>query len=183
MNAILELIGRLGLGWLVNRREQEINKHAETIATAKVAEAVELAIGSGRGWFGNFVDAYTRLMRPLILTCSMVGIGWIIWLCYNDPTRAAAFLQAVAMAEDVLLMLLAFPLAHFGIRPFEKNSILRKAADVAIAKAQANAIRTLQEEADADKRLAAEMADTSKPLSNWAIVEINKRMAATRTAG
>lgn len=178
MNAILQLLGQLGLSWLSNRQTEEMNKHAETIATARIAEAVETAIGSNRGWFGAFVDAYTRLMRPLILTCSIVGIIWIVWLCYSDPTTAAAFLQAVAMAEDILLMLLVFPLAHFGIRPFEKSSIIRKAADVAVAKMQAENIKSLQTEAETDKRLREELEDTSKPLSNWAIVEINRRMQA-----
>lgn len=180
MNAILELLGKLGLSWLSNRAAEEANKHAEALATANVAEAVEWSIGRGQGRFGAFVDAYTRLMRPLILTGSMAGIVWIVWLCYVDPTAAAAFLQAVAMAEDILLMLLVFPLAHFGIRPFEKSSIFRRAADVALARAQAHNIKTLQNEADTDERLRRELDDTSKPLSNWAIVEINRRMQAGR---
>ncbi len=172
----LDLLGKLGLGWLANSAEAERHKHAETTAVAEVAAQVERSIGRGQGKFGAFVDAYTRLMRPLILTSSMGGIGWIVWLCYAEPMRAAAFLQAVQMAEDLLLMLLVFPLAHFGIRPFEKAGILKKAADVAIATTAARRIQTTKEEAEKEERFEREMADTSKPLSNWAILEANRRM-------
>jgi hypothetical protein len=119
-------------------------------------------------------------MRPLILTLSIVGIVWIVHLCYTDPLGATAVLEAIALAEDVLLMLLVFPLAHFGIRPFEKASIFRRAADLALRKAQARTIETLTHERDAEARLREELDDTTRPLSNWAVAEINRRMREGR---
>lgn len=174
------LFGSLAGRWFDLKTAQEENLHAETLASARIAAETERAIGRGQGKFGAFVDAYTRLMRPLILTLSIAGIIWIVWLSYTDPRTAVAFFEAVAMAEDLILMLLVFPLAHFGIRPFEKASIFRQTANFALRRMQAGAIEAATSEAETDKRLKAELDDTSKPLSNWAIVEINRRMREGR---
>lgn len=153
----------------------ERNKATEAQAVASVAAAAERAMGPGRGWFGALVDGYTRLMRPAILTLALVCSGAIVYLSYTDPLRAATFFDALGLGQDFLLICLAPVFAYFGIRPIEKASIAARAADAVLSRQVAKGIVENKKLLDNEDRLEKEMADNTKPLSNWAIVEINKK--------
>lgn len=183
MVAILPLIGPIiqGASGLVGKifgnkeaKDQQIHNEQTSVQEGYQAEYIAPEKTS---WFGQFVDGSNRLVRPFF---TFGTISLFIW-CVHDPVSfTTAMIALQAMPENLWYIMLAIVTFWFGSRVVDKwqNNGLKT-----VTKEQLGTILKQQEEIGSlsktneytEDKYQKELKDITKPLSNNAILEWNKR--------
>lgn len=203
---VASLIGQ-GIGALLSfgaRRAESKDKAEANVAAQQTGVSDQLGkeFGHKQNWFDSLIDGLNRLPRPMIV----LWVLWILSMSYTDTHKFAEVMAAMSLTPEWLAIIFAqIILLFFGGRMLENfkgfNSIPMKQFqetlgvikeireskvkhETAIADLNARinppSAPTL---ADAkpflsDDNFKKEMADESKPLSNAAILEWNRRRQA-----
>lgn len=194
IKGIFDLISAgLGLGgkWLDNKAQREQNVHNEQMSVSGQFAAEFNYRGANRTWFDSLIDGINRMPRPFIV----FGMIWLLSMSAWDPIWFAEIMTGLSLTPDWLAILFGqIILLFFGGRMLE-NWSMSKPPSVKQVKQVTDTIemlRKLRAERDAQKdsptaptlpqsplmpelAFEAEMADESKPLSNAAILEWNRR--------
>lgn len=186
----------------------ESNIHDEQKAVLDEAKAEAAAQGTmlHRTWFDSLVDGINRLVRPTFT----FGIIALVVYCIQDPIDFSAAMTAMTLVPTWLAAIIATVVGFwFGGRlltdiNFSAAPSIERVKQVT---AQIAEIKSMHEQTQAqisaitpfpsapptidgrtiptakpedDKRFSTEMADTTKPLSNEAILEWNRRRQTAR---
>lgn len=159
------------------RDQQEHTENTTTLGQF----AAEFA-GRGKAtWFDSLIDGINRLPRPFL---ALGVLGLMVW-CPLDPIGFAEAMTAYALVPEWLAALFAVIVGfYFAARHLEQRlkfngpSAEQVKAVVEAKKALATLRTGSNEPVISDERFKAELADTSKPLSNAAILEWNRRRQA-----
>lgn len=152
--------------------QSEGDRHDENVG--RLAQyAAEFADRQNRTGWDSLVDGLNRLPRPLM---AFGVIALFVWASL-DPVRFAAAAQAWALIPDEMWVVLgAIVTFFFGDRTLQgmRRSQGPTPDQVKAVLDTQRAITQLQP-AVSQQHYQAEMADTSKPLSNAVIDEWNRR--------
>jgi hypothetical protein len=125
-----------------------------------------------KNWFNAFVDGANRLVRPFFT----YGIIALFTWASIDPISFVQTIQALAVIPELMwyifLTIVAF---WFGGRILEKAPAKITSAEIATMKTQASVIQKSRDENSWEDKYNEELKDTSKTMSNKAIMEWNKR--------
>jgi hypothetical protein len=127
-------------------------------------------------WFNILVDGYNRLQRPA-MTSGVIAL--FVWAAI-DPASFAITMNALSAVPEMLWYILASIVAFwFSGRILEKAPMRIKSAEVKQMQETAKVVneqrKALNSEKDWEDKYQQELKDTSKPLSNRAILEWNER--------
>jgi len=190
VSKVVESVGGVVAKFTGDKTQQEANRHSEVMQYSKEQEqvlanyAAEFLQPEKKKLINQIVDALNRLVRPMF-TYGIVGL--FVFACV-DPEKFAIVVQSLAIIPEmmwyVMMTIISF---WFGGRLLEKAAIGVKPVDP-------NAVKAIVEASDAlnkkrglfdknnegvieisESQFQDEMKDTSKPLSNAAILEWNKR--------
>lgn len=162
-----------------DKAARERQTHTEN--TAVLNEFTAEFAQTQRTWWDSLWNGLNRAPRPLM---ALSVLGLMVW-CPLDPVGFTAAMQAYALVPlwlaGIATTIVGF---YFTFRHLEKRLQMRgpSADQVRAVLDTRKAIREMGQPAaqlrpepmDSDA-FAAEMADTSKPLSNKAILEWNRR--------
>lgn len=154
-----------------DKAARERGFHDEQMAIQQGYQAEFLA-PEKKGIFNQLVDGANRLVRPFF-TYGIVAL--FIWAAY-DPVNFTYSMQALAVIPELMWYILMTIIAFwFGGRLLEKapKRIQKDELDQMV-----NVAQTIQKQRDENSwedKYNEEMKDTSKPLSNRAILEWNAR--------
>lgn len=151
--------------------QEEQSRHGEALARFQQFGA-EFADRQGRTWWDSFIDGLNRLPRPAM---ALGVIGLFVWAS-ADPAGFAAAAQAWALIPDEMWIVLGAVVTFF----FGDRTLLAARRSQGPTAAQLQAVLALQKQMQAlrpitDDAYRREMADGSKPLSDEAIREWNRR--------
>ncbi|MDX5370590.1 MAG: holin family protein [Alphaproteobacteria bacterium] len=173
------------------RQQAESNTHDEQIG-AMNAFSREFTWRGERYWFDSFVDGLNRLPRPLLA----FGVIWLLWFAVQEPIEFSVIMQALALVPEWLALIIGqIVLLFFGGRMLERwprRMTAPSAREVKEVVAGMEELRSLDKSADRapfvpatmepirddnmpSRAYDAEMADRTKPMSNAAIMEWNRR--------
>ncbi len=174
-----------------DKRQIETNIHSEQSDAMKAMAAENMQIRENRTWFDSLIDGLNRLPRPVI---AFLVIGVFVYAPY-DPIHFAIIMQSYsATPEWLAYLLMQVVLLFFGgrmlekakfggpskkavkqmmdnIRDLEKMRDERNAEDIGHVSQPGGYKPSVVEPAEATD----DIHDTSKPLSNDAILEWNRR--------
>lgn len=163
--------------------QRESNVHDEQMAVLDQVGA-EFLPRENRTWWDSLVDGLNRLIRPAAALTILYEV--FIWPAV-DPVGFAATMQAYALVPEWLALLAAqVLLLFFGGRMLDKWPRKLKGPSAAEVNAVLETQRKIRDLANdnapamEDEAFQAAMADTSKPLSNAAIMEWNRRRRARK---
>lgn len=175
-------VGRVFVG---DKAAGQAQRHGETMALMG-QYAAEFRRIEGRTWFDSLVDGLNRLVRPGMAIGTMTLFAYAM----QDPVGFAARMQALDTVPAELWYLLGAIVGFFfGARDLQKHrdsrtTKQRLATVQAVVEGQ-KAIRALAPPPVSattpgsarlsDEDFRRELADTSQPLSNAAILEWNRR--------
>ena len=117
-----------------------------------------------RTWWDSFVDGLNRLPRPL-MTFGVIGL--FVWAVVDPPAFSLAMLALQNVPEMLWYIFLAVIGFWFGTKMIEK-------APRRVQGPNAEDVKRVHD-IESERRYREEMADTSKPLTNGAIMEWNRR--------
>lgn len=130
----------------------------------------------GRGtWFDSLIDGLNRLPRPAMAG----GVIGLMILCPVNPVLFAEIMEAYKLVPDWIANLFYLVVTfYFGTKTIEKKWAMagpsvEKVKAFVEAKKALNELRTQGPTLTPDE-FKAEVADTSKPMSNAAIIAWNK---------
>ena len=160
--------------------QRESNVHDEQMAATN-AQAAEFQYRGKRTWFDSLIDGINRLPRPII---AFGCIGLFVW-CIYDPAEFSIAMTALAIMPEWLAIVIGqVILLYMGGRMLNDWKIGKgaNAEQVRQVLALQNEVRAVKEQMRpepkahelAEEDYAAEIADTSKPMSNAAIERWNK---------
>lgn len=157
-------------------KEQRDRQSQEQFMSVQSSYQAEQAAPEKQNWFNILVDGFNRLQRPA-MTSGVIAL--FIWAAV-DPATFTITMQALTIVPEMLWYILASVIAFwFSGRILEKAPMKIKAAEVEAAKkVSAHVIeerKKLESERDWEDKYQEELKDTSKPLSNRAILEWNAR--------
>ena len=164
---------------------QQAASAAEQMAILQGYQAEFLA-PEKHNWFNVLVDGANRLVRPMYTYGMIAMFAW----AGIDPVSFVLFAQGLAVVPEMMwAILLTITGFWFGGRLFEKYSggktmIVDPALAEKIANNRESIAAAIQDKKRAEKEMLSDddfdklMADTSKPLSNAAILEWNARRKA-----
>ncbi len=137
---------------------------AEEQMAVQAGFQAEFAPRSRRTWWDSFVDGLNRLPRPL-MTFGVIGL--FVWAVVDPPAFSLAMLALRNVPEMLWYIFLAIIGFWFGTKMIEK----------APRRLQGPSLEDVKRvhDLEAERRYQEEMADTSKPLTNAAIMEWNRR--------
>lgn len=155
--------------------------HNENMATL-TQYAAEFRKLEDRTLFDSFVDGVNRLIRPTIAGGT---IGLFVY-AVSDPLGFTGTMRALDLIPDQMWYILGAIIGfYFGARELQKHRDKKSHTErMAVAKAVIADQKTIASMKTAaspgsalidDETFQREMADTSKPLSNAAIAEWNRR--------
>lgn len=121
-----------------------------------------------RTWWDSLVDGLNRLPRPL-MTFGVIAL--FVWAVVDPPAFSLAMLALQNVPEMLWYIFLAVIGFWFGTKMIEK----------APRRVEGPSIEDVKRvhDLEAERRFQEEMADTSKPLTNAAIAEWNRRRNLT----
>lgn len=120
-----------------------------------------------RTWWDSLVDGLNRLPRPL-MTFGVIGL--FVWAVVDPPAFSLAMLALQNVPEMLWYIFLAVIGFWFGTKMIEK-------APRRVQGPSAEDVKRVHD-LKVERRYQDEMADTSKPLTNAAIMEWNRRQQA-----
>lgn len=120
-----------------------------------------------RSWWDSLVDGLNRLPRPL-MTFGVIGL--FIWAVADPPAFSLAMLALQNVPEMLWYIFLAIIGFWFGTKMIEK-------APRQMHGPRAEDVKRVHD-LEAERRYQEDMANTSKPLTNAAILEWNRRRKA-----
>lgn len=160
-----------------DQAERDQALHDENAASLE-EYAAEFTPTAQRTLLDSLADFLNRLIRPVL---ALLVIGVFVW-CPIDPVTFTVAMKAYGLMPEwlsyIMLAIIAF---YFGSRHLEKRLELNKPGPTV---EQVRSFIDLNREIRAlrttgptmtDAEYATEMADTSKPLTNAAILEWNRR--------
>jgi hypothetical protein len=125
-----------------------------------------------KSWFNALIDAINRLPRPF-LTIGVIGL--FVWAGV-DPVSFVQMMEALTVVPEMLWYIFATVIAFwFSGRILEKAPMRITQKEIDVAKEKAIEIETNRTENAWEDKYEEELKDTSKPLSNKAILEWNAR--------
>jgi hypothetical protein len=160
-------------------RDQQAHDEQQSVQAGYQAE---FNAPEKQGIFNQFVDGMNRLVRPFYTFGTM---GLFVW-CAVNPASFAVAMQAMVLIPEMLWYIMATIIAFwFGGRLLENMPKKITAPSLETVKQVLNnqaAIRAADPSTKSDelpnytdKQFQSDMKDTSKPLSNQAILEWNRR--------
>ena len=160
--------------------QRESNVHDEQMAATN-AQAAEFQYRGKRTRFDSLIDGVNRLPRPVI---AFGCIGLFVW-CIYDPAEFSVAMTALAIMPEWLAIVIGqVILLYMGGRMLNDWRVGKgaNAEQVRQVLALQNEVRAVKEQMRpepkahelAEEDYAAEIADTSKPMSNAAIERWNK---------
>lgn len=162
-----------------DKAARETNFHNEQMSIQDGYQA-EFNAPEKMGWFNQLVDGANRLVRPLFT----YGIIALFTWASLDPVSFVESIQALAVVPElmwyIMLTIVAF---WFGGRILEKAPAKITPAEIQVMQQQAIQIQKQRDERSWEDKYNSELKDTSKPLSNKAILEWNKRNNKTFNSG
>lgn len=170
INAIGKTVGGIVESIAGNKAERDAGKHAENIA---LIGQYASEFGHAKTWWDSLIDGLNRLPRPAMA----LGVIGLLVYCPIDPIHFAEIMQAYALVPEWLAWVLgAIVSFYFAARHMEKR-LKFKGPDPDSVKAFVEAKEKLDglRPNISDRDYREEMADTSKPLSNAAIMRWNQR--------
>jgi hypothetical protein len=154
-----------------DKAARESNFHNEQMSINDGYQA-EFNAPEKQGWFNQLVDGANRLVRPFF-TYGIIVL--FIWAAV-DPVRFVETVQALAVIPELLWYIMLTIVAFwFGGRILEKAPGKISGAEIKVMAEQATQIQKQRDENTWEDKYSQELADTSKTLSNKAILEWNKR--------
>lgn len=161
--------------------QREASVHDEQMAASN-AHAAEFQYRGKRTWFDSLIDGICRLPRPAF---AFGCVGLFVW-CGIDPAEFTIFMTALGVMPEWLAIVIGqVILLYMGGRMLNdwKMGKAASADQVRQVLSLQNEIRATKEamrpkpEAQrlAEDDYSAELADASKPMSNAAIEEWNRR--------
>jgi hypothetical protein len=125
-----------------------------------------------KGIFNQLVDGLNRLVRPFF---TFGTIALFIWAAV-DPVEFSLFAQSLTLIPELLWYILMTIIAFwFGGKLLSDAPKKISNDEIKTMVSQATVIQKQREEATWEKDYQEELKDNSKPLSNKAILEWNKR--------
>tara|TARA_R110002072_G_scaffold202127_1_gene359941 strand:- start:2301 stop:2861 length:561 start_codon:yes stop_codon:yes gene_type:complete len=173
VNTVAGVVTGIGKTFFGSRQERDSQNHQVNMAVYN-QYAAEFGHRENRTWWDSLVDALNRLPRPVLVG---LMIAYFL-LSYINPIE----FQKVNVALDtvpesmwyVLGVIIGF---YFAARELHKN----RDEKMALSDQQFGEVLRRQQALDALKptmseaEFQAEMSDTSKPTSNAALAEWNRR--------
>jgi len=156
-----------------NGRERDTRAHLADMAV-RHQFAAEFRRLARRTWFDSLIDGLNRLPRPVIV---VMIIGYFL-AAWRDPEEFQIInLSLDAVPERMWIIAGVIVAFYFGARELQKSRDQKRLALSAEAFAeQQQRIEVLRRSRHvASGAYAAEMADTSTPLTNRSIMEWNRR--------
>jgi len=150
-----------------NKSMREQYAHSEQMSVYNQF-AAEYQYRGRRTWWDSLWDGINRMPRPLMT----FGIVWMFYWCIDDPvnfTKAMTTLQIVP--EQLWWIFYAVIGFWFGTKALEKMPRKFGKPDYGQLKEVQQELSELEKE----DRFLEEMADSTRPLSNEAILEWNRR--------
>ena len=139
---------------------RDANTHTEQMA---VYNQFAAEFGHARTWWDSFIDGLNRLPRPFM---TFGTIGMFAWCVIDPPAFGDAMIQLAKVPEALWWILWTIVGFWFGGKMISK--------DIKYTPPSVENIKALNDLAS-ENRYQREMADTSKPLTNAAIMEWNAR--------
>jgi hypothetical protein len=137
---------------------------AEEQMAVQMGFQAEFSHRDRRTWWDSLVDGLNRLPRPL-MTFGVIGL--FVWAVVDPPAFSLAMLALQNVPEMLWYIFLAVIGFWFGTKMIEK-------APRRMEGPTAEDVKRVHD-IEAERRYQEDMADTSKPLTNAAIVEWNRR--------
>jgi len=154
-----------------DKAARETNFHNEQMSIQEGYQA-EFNAPEKQNWFNILVDGANRLVRPLF-TYGIIAM--FIWASI-DPVSFVVSIQALAVVPElmwyIMLTIVAF---WFGGRILEKAPAKITSQEIQVMQQQANQIQKQRDERTWEDKYSIELKDNTKPLSNKAILEWNKK--------
>ncbi len=172
-------VGRVFVG---DRAAEQAQQHGETMAVLG-QYAAEFRRLESRTWWDALVDGLNRLPRPLLA----LGTVGLFAYAMVEPVGFAIRMQGLDLVPDELWYLLGAVVGFFfGARELAHSRTVRvsagdRKARVAAVVDNITRLQTLRTEITPgvarmeDEAFQRELADTTSPLSNAAILEWNRR--------
>lgn len=162
-----------------DKSAKETNFHNEQMSINEGYKA-EFIAPEKQGWFNQLVDGANRLVRPLF-TYGIIAL--FIWAVV-DPVKFVETVQALAVIPELLWYIMLTIIAFwFGGRLLEKSPGKISNSEIKVMAEQATQIQKQRDEKSWEDKYSQELTDTSKTLSNKAILEWNKRNNTNFTPG
>jgi len=143
--------------------------HTEQMATSS-AYISEFAAPEKKGIFNSLVDGANRLVRP-IYTYNIIGM---LWWAVIDPVQFTTAMVALAIVPDMLwgifFTVTSFWFGGRFIKDWRGNKI-----DATKQLETLKNLQKIQGKIGGEASYQNELSDTSKPLTNSAILEWNRR--------
>lgn len=166
-----------------SKREQETHLNEEQMAVYQMAAAENMADRPNRTIWDSFIDGLNRLPRPLFA----FGALWMLYWPIHDPAQFAVAMQGYALLPMWLAAVIGQIILFFfggrmldkftgnktGPTPEQVKAVLD--SQERIRKVRSKSVTESAKPLMDDDDFEEEMADTSKPLSNTAILEWNRR--------
>jgi len=158
-----------------DKAARETNFHNEQ-SSIQAGYQAEFNAKEKKHFFNMLIDGANRLVRPLF-TYGIIAL--FIWASI-DPISFVESLQALAIIPElmwyIMLTIVAF---WFGGRILEKSPGSISSQEITVMKEQAIQIQKQRDEKNWEDKYQEELKDNTKPLSNKAILEWNKRNNST----
>lgn len=157
--------------------QREGNIHEEQMAVSQ-GMAAEYQYRGHRTWFDALVDGLNRIPRPLLAFEAIALPHWAIM----DPVGFSVAMQALALMPEWLAIIFGqVVLLFFGGRMLDRwNGKMKGPSKEEVQQVLDNIKELKSLKAPDDTRMAeedyqSELKDTTKPMSNEAIMEWNRR--------
>jgi hypothetical protein len=157
-------------------KEQRDEQGQEQFMAVQGSYQSEQVAPEKKNWFNILVDAYNRIQRPAMTTGV---IALFIWAAI-DPLAFTITMKALSAVPEMLWYILASVVAFwFSGRILEKAPMKIDNSEIKTANKIAEEVKKDREDLDNIKfqedKYEEELKDTTKPLSNQAILEWNRR--------
>lgn len=177
---IIDSVGGVIRSIFGDKQERERYSHEQQISVQD-SYAAEFLAPEKKHWFNMFVDGANRLVRPLFT----YGIVLMFWWAATNPQEFAVYIKTLQIVPESMWTIMWTIIGFwFGGRILENRSLPSSRIDPQIAS------EIFRERSDSmmfnnpdpivrpvmtDRQFNREMKDTTKTLSNAAILEWNKR--------
>jgi len=168
---LIDGVNNLGKTFFGSKEERDRQSQEQFMSVQNSYQA-EQSAPEKQNWFNIIVDGFNRLQRPA-MTSGVIAL--FVWASI-EPVSFTITMQALTVVPEMLWYILASVIAFwFSGRILEKAPMRIKQQEIENAKKISNDVITARTEKDWEDKYQKELKDTSKPLSNKAILEWNKR--------
>jgi len=156
-----------------NKEAKSVREH-DNLKSSRDQYSSEFIVRNNRTWFDSFADGLNRLVRP---TMAFGCIGLISMSFINPYLFLTAMQGLILVPSGLWAMMSAITVFYFGGRYLEKRKSMQVDQDAIRASMELAALKEKLKpnQAMSDDAYKGELQDTSKPMSNEAIMEWNKR--------